>query len=66
MKNPDVLVRCEGTVFLFCPLTAKAQTWVKQNLQLEPWQWFGNAFVVEHRFAYAVAFGMNDAGLVFA
>ncbi len=46
---PDVLIRNEGTVFLFCPLTDRAKDWLEDNVESEPWQWFGNAFVVEHR-----------------
>ena len=66
MKNPDVLVRNDGTLFVFSPLTQQAQMWIDENLQTEPWQWFGNALVVEHRLAWGLALGMKDAGLVLA
>jgi len=63
--TPDVLVRNEGTVFLFCPLTPQAQEWIDEHVQSDA-QWFGNALVVEHRYAWGLAKGMKDEGLVLA
>jgi hypothetical protein len=63
--TPDVLVRNEGTVFLFCPLTSQGKEWIDEHVQPEP-MWFGSALVVEHRFAWGLAQGMKDAGLVLA
>lgn len=62
--SPDVLVRNEGTVFVFCPLTSAAKDWVDDNVESEAYQWFGNALVVGHGFAWGLAQGMKDAGLV--
>lgn len=59
---PDVLVHNEGTLFLFCPLTARAKHWIDECVQTDA-LWFGNALVVEHRFAWGLAQGMKDAGL---
>jgi hypothetical protein len=63
-KAPDVLVRNEGTVFVFCALTSRAKAWIDANVQTDAYQWFGNALVVEHRFAWGLGMGMRDAGLV--
>ena len=60
--TPDVLVHSEGTIFLFCPLTHEAEQWIAQHVE-ESAMWFGHALVVEHRFAWALAVGMKDAGL---
>lgn len=57
---PDVLVRSEGTVFLFCPLTPRAKQWINENVQPDA-QWFGQALVVEHRYALGLTVGMRDA-----
>jgi len=62
--TPDVLVRNEGTVFAFWTLTDRAQTWIDENVESESWQWFGDFLVVEHRYAWAVAVGMKDAGFI--
>ena len=61
--TPDILVHNEGTVFLFNPLTARAKEWIEENVQADA-QWFGTTLVVEHRFAWGLAEGMKDAGLV--
>jgi len=63
--TPDILVRNEGTVFLFCPLTSRGKEWIDQHVQSDA-LWFGSALVVEHRFVWGLAQGMRDAGLVLA
>jgi hypothetical protein len=62
---PDVLVRNEGSIFLFCPLTPAAKQWIDENVQPDA-QSFGNALVVEWRYAAELAAAMRDAGLVLA
>jgi hypothetical protein len=58
----DVLVRNEGTVFVFCPLTIEAKQWISEHVYDA--LWFGSALVVDHRYAWPLAVGMKDAGLV--
>jgi hypothetical protein len=60
--TPDVLVCNEGTVFVFCPLTPRAKEWIDEHVQSDA-QWFGNALVVEHRYAWGLAQGMKAGGL---
>jgi hypothetical protein len=62
VKTPDVLVSDEGTLFLFFPLTPRARQWIDANVQSDA-TWFGNALVVEHRYAWSLGQGMKDAGL---
>ena len=62
-NTPDVLVQNDGTVFLFCPLTSQGREWIDEHVQSDA-LWFGNALVVEHRFAWGLAQGMKDAELV--
>ena len=64
MKTPDVLIHDEGTLFLFCLLTPRAKQWV-DHVQTDA-TWFGNALVVEHRYARGLGQGMRDAGLKLA
>jgi hypothetical protein len=61
--TPDVLVANEGTVFLFNPLTSRAKEWIEEYVADDA-QWFGTTLVVEHRFAWGLAQGMRDGGLV--
>ena len=62
--TPGVLVRNEGTFFVFCPLTIEAKEWISKRV--EDALWFGCALVVEYRFAFGLAIGMQEAGLVLA
>jgi hypothetical protein len=39
-----------------------AKQWFEKNVQSEPFQWFGDSLVVDHRFAWALGKGMKDAG----
>jgi hypothetical protein len=64
-NTPDVLVRNEGTIFLSCPLTNRGKEWIDDHVQQDALR-FGKALVVEHRFAWALAQGMKDEGLVLA
>ena len=61
--TPDILVADAGTLFTFCPLTPRAKAWISEHVQPDA-QWFGNALVVERRYAWALAEGMKDDGLV--
>jgi hypothetical protein len=61
----DIVVTCEGTIFLFEPLTAAAKHWIDENVQPDA-QWFGNALVVEWRYAAELAAAMRADGLVLA
>ena len=55
-STPDVLVRNEGTVFIFCPFTSRGKLWIEEHVQPDA-QWFGSALVVEHRFAWGLEIG---------
>lgn len=61
--QPDVAVHNEGTLFLFRTLTDRARNWIAAHVQADA-LWFGDALVVEHRFAADLAQGMRDDGLL--
>jgi len=63
--TPDVLVSNVGTLYTFCPLTLRAKEWIDEHVQDDA-QWFGHALIVEHRYAWGLAQGMKDEGLVLA
>jgi hypothetical protein len=63
MATPDVLIRNEGTVWVFNPLTPAAQEWFDDNVESEPWQWLGTSLVVDHGMAAGLVQGILDAGL---
>lgn len=58
----DVFVSCEGSIFLVTPRSLAAKQWIDENVQPGA-QWFGNALVVEWRYAAELAAAMRDAGL---
>jgi hypothetical protein len=60
----DVRIENHGSVLLFTPCTPPAQEWVNENVQLEGWQWLGNGFAVDPRYADQLIAGMEEAGLV--
>jgi hypothetical protein len=62
-SHPDVLVNNVGTLYTFCPLTLRAKEWIDEHVQDDA-EWFGHALVVEHGYAWGLAKGMKDAGLV--
>ena len=59
----DVIIGGGGSIFTFRPVTKKARAWVDDNVELESWQWLGDIFAVEHRYAVDIVDGMRDAGL---
>ncbi len=63
--NADISIENHGTIFLFRLNTPAAAEWVSENVQSDA-QFFGDALVVEHRYAQDLAAGMSEAGLVLA
>jgi hypothetical protein len=63
LKNLDVVVRDEGTIVLFTPLTKLAKDWISEHIPADA-QWFGRSLVVEHRFSENIAIGMSGDGLI--
>jgi len=59
----DVEVKNEGSVVLLIPMSDRGKDWIDENLQLESWQWYGNAAAVEARYADPIVDGMMDDGL---
>jgi len=50
--------------YMVTPLTAKAQEWVNENVQVESWQKFGIGFVVDHHFIDELIEGMIASELL--
>ena len=63
-KIADVLVRNEGSLFLFHPLSDAAKDWIKEHIPDDA-QWFGKALVVETRYVGNIVEGMRADGLTF-
>ena len=60
---PDLRVDTHGTVVLLTPLTAKARRWIDSNVEIEPWQRFGDVIAVEPRCVDGLIAGAIQDGL---
>ena len=63
--QPDITVDNQGTLFVFHIHTDRAKEWVEQHVQIEDHMWLGDkAFACEHRYAPAIAEGMQNDDLI--
>lgn len=64
-QRPDVRVTRAGLgLFLFRPLTQPAKAWIAENVGSGPdTTYWGDALVVEHRYAEDLTEGMLNSGL---
>jgi hypothetical protein len=62
--SPDVTILNDGSLVGFQLNTINARQWFAANVGAEGWQWLGTTLWVDHRYAYALADGINDAGLI--
>ena len=49
-------------MYLVTPKSQRAKEWVEENVGLEPWQWLGDSFSVDHHYIQDLEQGMLDAG----
>jgi hypothetical protein len=63
--GPDFRCENHGSLFLLFPLTQSAQSWIEEHLPSDA-QRFGNAFVIEHRYIWAILADLQDDGLTVA
>jgi len=60
----DVLTNNEGTIIALTVLTPAARQWIEEKCKPEPWQWVGDTFAVEPRYAGDIIQGMQADGLI--
>ena len=60
----DLLIRDEGTVVAFQPVTPAAREWIDENIISEGWQWLGDTLAIDHRYADTIIDGAILDGLV--
>ena len=58
----DFVVRDEGTIWLFTPLTPAAFEFLSEYIQNDA-QYFGDSLAVEHRYVYDLLIGLREHGL---
>jgi len=59
----DFQVVNSGSVVVFTPQTPQAKQWVADHLPLESWQWLGQSFVIDQRYAFDILDGIVNDGL---
>jgi len=64
MDGIDFLVRPNGTIWLFEPVSDRAKEYTLTILDVQDWQWIGPAFGVDHRIANDLASALEEEGFV--
>jgi hypothetical protein len=65
IKPADLGVQDEGSIVLLHPLNDDAEKWIETNLpDVQPWQRFGLAIAVEHRFIADIVEGIRADGMI--
>lgn len=59
----DIQVENGGSIYLLRPLTDRGRQWLRENVQAESWQWFGDGLAVEHRYVADVVEGARAEGM---
>ena len=62
VRRIDFVVRDEGTIWLFTPLTPVALRFLSEHIQDDA-QYFGDSLVVEHRYVEDLLLGLSEHGL---
>lgn len=61
--GPDVTIYNHGSIWAFTPLSDAGGDWIADNVDEESAIWQGRALMVEARFAFDLAQGMQADGL---
>lgn len=64
MDDIDFLVRPNGTIWMFEPVSEPAKEFTLTILDVQDWQWIGPAFGVDHRIANDLASALEEEGFV--
>jgi len=61
-SEPDFRCENHGSLFLLVPISESAQSWVAEHLP-EDRMTFGDGFVVDHRYIWAILEALQSDGL---
>ena len=64
MVEIDFLVRPQGTIWTFEPVSERAKEFTGTDLDVADWQWIGSAFAVDHRPANNLVAALEDEGFI--
>lgn len=60
---PDFQAEYHGSIAFMQPITDEARAWIAEHVQVESWQWHGDAFAVEPRMLPDLISGIKGDGL---
>src|SRR5437879_1758708 len=60
----DFRVAYHGTITTITPLSDACREWLEENVEIEPWQRFGNSIAIEPRYVQQLAEAMIEKGLI--
>lgn len=60
----DFLVRPQGTIWTFEPVSERAKEYTLTILDVQDWQWIGPAFGVDYRIANDLASALEEEGFM--
>jgi hypothetical protein len=63
MRKLDVIVKDEGSIGLFTPVSDDAREWFKEHVQQDGQRWGQGGYVAEHRYAMDLLAGIRRRGL---
>ena len=61
VRRIDFVVRDEGTIWRFTPLTPSALQFLSEHIQDDA-QYFGDSLAVEHRYVAGLLHGLHEHG----
>lgn len=63
-NEADFHVRSHGSIWTFEPMTERAKSFVRTDLDVQGWQWLGPALGVDHRLANDLIASLEGEGFV--
>lgn len=60
----DIQLHNEGSLVGFLPLTEEGRTWLREEVQAEPWQFANGVLLIDHRMAAPILEAASDDGLI--
>jgi hypothetical protein len=63
-RRADFTVSGHGSLYLLEPHTDAAKAWLNKQVHHGPYQWFGNALAIEHRYIGEIVQILQDEGFV--
>ena len=64
MKLLDIIIEEYSSIVLYTPVTAIGRLWIREKLERESWQRFGDSLAVERKYANDITQALEESTLV--